>query len=433
MNKSKTITIALLISLIFISFSTLAGADGIFGFFEDGGYGTATGRLQFITMGRMRDGNDGFGSPMDGDAHAGSLAATVNYSSPVFQGFSVGAQYVHAFPTYSEGNYDGHKDAAYNLSISEYSKLNNAFIRYDFEHFGLTDTNLTIGRQSLALNFMTHYNIRQKAQAFEAAVFETKPMDDLKVTLGHLHRFSGWTSRDDLNSGSASNKFIDIEMVEDVPYSTKGFQFIETQYTGLPNASLWVYDYFGHDLYNTFGAKADYTFNPESKLQYTLRAHYITQWDVGKFAKETGTRVKSDAVQAGLKFTYGNLTIEPGIFKVTGDGPEDTLRTPFQPGLIGEEPLWEFDLSFEGGSMSYFLESTYGWGKNGLYFLYLQTDHKSNLPPSGTSKEYNLIYSRDLTDRSYLKIKLGNVEYDNHSGVKDGWLDEYRLFIGYRF
>lgn len=159
----------------------------------------------------------------------------------------------------------------------------------------------------------------------------------------------------------------------------------------------------------------------------------MAQWDVGEYEKETGTGVKADAFQTGLKMTYGDFSIEPGIFKVTGDGPEDTLHTPFQPAYIGMEPLWEFDLAFQGGSLSYFIESKYGWGKNGLYFLFLQTEHRRNLPPAGTSREFNLIYSRDITKNAILKVKLGNVAYDNHSDVKDGWLDEYRLFVGYKF
>ncbi len=422
---------AILISFLFPSASN---ADDIVKQIEEAGYGSISGQIQHISMGRTRDGNDGFGSPLAGDAHAGSLTITANYLSPEYKGFSLGLQYVHAIETHSAGSYDGHKNAAYNLSISDFAKLNNVFIRYNFESFGLKESNLTVGRQSLNYNFMTNYNIRQKAQAFEAVVFETKEIDDLTVTLGHLSRFSSWTSKDDLNDGSGSAKFIDIENVEGVPYSTKGFQFLETSYTGIPNTSLSIYDYFGHDLYNTFGAKIDYTFNPESTFKYMYRFHYITQWDVGKFSERTGTSVKADTFQTGLKMMYGNFSIEPGIFKVTGDGPEDTLHTPFQPALIGEEPLFEFDLSFEGGSLSYFLESSYNWGeKNSLYFLYLQTKHRRDLSPGGTSREFNLIYSRDITEKAYLKVKLGNVEYNNHSGVKDGWLNEYRLFLGYKF
>lgn len=424
--------IFIVINLVLLTVSH-AEEENSFLSLEEAGYGKLSGQVQHITMGRTRGGNDGFGSPLGGDAHAGSLAVTANYISPEYLGLSLGLQYVHAFELYSEGSYDGRKNAAYNLSISDFSKLNNAFIKYNFEQFGLKDTSITAGRQSLDLNFMTHYNIRQKAQAFEAIVFETEAIENLNVTLGHLSKFSSWTSKDDLNSGSTSNKFIDVENVENVNYSTKGFQFIESEFTGIPNAILSVYDYFGHDLYNTFGSKLDYSINPDSKLNYMFRFHYMTQWDVGKFAKETGTAVKADAFQTGIKMSYGNFSIEPGIFKVTGDGPEDTLHTPFQPRYIGEEPLFEIDLSFEGGSLSYFIESTFDWSKNSLYFLFLQTEHRKDLFPAGTSREFNLIYTRDITKKAYFKVKLGNVAYNNHSDVKDGWLNEYRFFLGYRF
>ncbi|MGR3218525.1 MAG: hypothetical protein ACUZ8H_01725 [Candidatus Anammoxibacter sp.] len=467
--------------LMILSLSALSAADESFLSLAEKGYGTVSGKIQYLTMGRIRDGNDAFGSFLGGDAHSGSLALTTNYVSPVFKGFSLGLQYVHSEEIYSEGNFDSdrkrgidnlsddsrsllndafrnrdfsnigrsdflrmlsevntdnnRKSPAYNLSNSGFSKLNNAFIRYDFGNIGLRNTRITIGRQSLDLTFATKYNIRQKDQAFEAIVFETSPIDDLAVTIGHLSKFSSWTSRDDLNDGSTSNKFIDVANVESVPYNTKGFQFIETRFTGIPNTILTVYDYFGHDLYNTFGFKVDYTVNPYSTfIQYNPKLHYIKQWDVGRFAGETGTPVSADVIQAGLKMTKGNFSIEPGIFWVAGDGPENTLHTPFQPAYIIEEPLFEVDIGFEGGSFSYFIESSYAWGgKNSLYFLFLQTEHRNNLSPSGFSREFNLIYSRDITEKSYFKIKLGTVEYENDDSVRDGWLDEYRFFLGYRF
>ncbi|MGR3179347.1 MAG: hypothetical protein ACUZ8E_14965 [Candidatus Anammoxibacter sp.] len=425
------------VSLLIILFlSTVANAGESFLSLAEKGYGTVSGKIQYLTMGRIRDGNDGFGSSLGGDAHSGSLALTTNYASPVFKGFSIGLQYVHSEEIYSEGNFDnGRKNPAYNLSNSGFSKLNNAFLRYDFSNIGLKDTSLTIGRQSLDLTFATKYNIRQKAQAFEAIVFATNIIDNLAVTIGHLSKFSSWTSKDDLNTGNSSNKFIDVENVESVPYNTKGFQFIETRFTGIPNTILTVYDYFGHDLYNTFGFKVDYTFNPDSTfIQYNPKLHYIKQWDVGRFAKDAGTPVGADVIQAGLKMTKGNFSIEPGIFWVTGDGPEDTLHAPFQPAYIIEEPLFEIDIGYEGGSFSYFLESSYAWGgKNSLYVLFLQTEHRNNLAPSGYSREFNLIYSRDITEKSFFKIKLGTVEYENDDSVRDGWLDEYRFFLGYRF
>ena len=419
--------------LHYFSIPTISYAENSFLSLEESGYGKLSGEIQYISMGRTRDGNDGFGAPFDGDAHAGSIAITTNYLSPVYKGFSIGLQYILSFELNSAGGYDGRKNAAYNLDVSDFAILNNAFLTYNFEHLGLKDTNITIGRQSLDLNFLTKYNIRHKDQAFEAVVFETKAIDDLHITLGHLSKFSSWTSKDDLSESAVSNRFIEVENVESVPYNTKGFQFLEMKFTGIPNTTLTVYDYFGHDLYNTFGSKLDYTINPQSKLQYMFRFHYISQWDVGRFSKETGTSVKSDAFQTGLKMTYGNFSIEPGIFKVTGNGPEDTLHTPFQPKYIGEEPLFESDLGFEGGTISYFLESTYEWGRNSLYLLYLQTKDRKSLPVKGTSKEFNLLYSRELTEKFYLKVQLGNVEYNNHSGTKDGWLNEYRFYLGYRF
>ncbi len=396
-------------------------------------YGTLFGQIQSLSMGRIRSGNDGYGDAMGKDAHSGSLAITINYLSPELLNFTFGLQYMHVFEMYTGGNYQGEKNAAYNLSNSDFSLLNNVFVKYNFKHPYLKDTNITIGRQSLNLTFLSKYNVRQKDQAFEAIVFQSEAIDKLAITLGHLEKFSSYTSRYDLYEGNLSSKFIDIEKVEKVPYSTKGFQFVEAQYSGIPKTIITLYDYFGHDLYNTFGGKIDYTFNPDSKLQHTLRLHYIKQWDVGKFAKVTGAGVNSNAYQAGIKTAIGNFSIEPGIFKVTGNDYSDSLHTPFQPDYIIEGPLIETDLGFEAGSLSYYLESSYDWEKSSLYLLFLQSKHKHSPLPTGYSREFDLIYSHDITEKIYLKLKLGTVEFDNRNSVRDGWVNDYRLFLGFRF
>ncbi|MBT6225701.1 MAG: hypothetical protein HOI47_03480, partial [Candidatus Scalindua sp.] len=58
------------------------------------------------------------------------------------------------------------------------------------KRFGLKDTKITIGRQSLDLNLIANYNIHQEDQAFEAIVFETKAIDKLAITTGHLEKIS---------------------------------------------------------------------------------------------------------------------------------------------------------------------------------------------------------------------------------------------------
>ncbi|MBT3878666.1 MAG: outer membrane porin, OprD family [Candidatus Scalindua sp.] len=422
-----------ILAIVCLLFTTTSNAEDLFHSLKKAGYGKLTGQVQHLSMGRTRGGFDGFGSALGRDAHSGTIAFTGNYLSPEFQNFTLGLQYVHAIELYSRGGFEGDSNQAHNLSNSDFSLLNNAFISYDFKRFGIKDTKITIGRQSLDLNFVANYNIRQKNQAFEAIVFETKAIDKLAITMGHLEKFSSWTSRYNVHEGSTSNHFISIENVEEVPYSTNGFKFIETEFSGIPNTVLTVYDYFGHDLYNTIGSKIDYTINPNSELKFIPRFHYIKQWDVGRFKKRTGTVVKANAFQTGLKMTFKGFSVEPGIFKVMGHDPQNNLQVPFFGRYIINEPLFEIDLGFTGGSLSYFLESSYGWGKNSLYFLCLHTEQSTDLPRDGYSREFNLIYSRDITESAYFKIKLGNVEYHNHDTIEDGFLNEYRLFLGYRF
>ena len=211
-----------ILAIVCLLFTTTSNAEDLFHSLKKAGYGKLTGQVQHLSMGRTRGGFDGFGSALGRDAHSGTIAFTGNYLSPEFQNFTLGLQYVHAIELYSRGGFEGDSNQAHNLSNSDFSLLNNAFISYDFKRFGIKDTKITIGRQSLDLNFVANYNIRQKNQAFEAIVFETKAIDKLAITMGHLEKFSSWTSRYNVHEGSTSNHFISIENVEKVSYSTNG-------------------------------------------------------------------------------------------------------------------------------------------------------------------------------------------------------------------
>ena len=94
----------------------------------------------------------------------GTTAATLNYISPKFGGFSFGLQYIYAWKFYSVGDREafGNQDPAYVLSNSDYSLLNNAFLRYDLDNLGLKESSLTLGRQCIDFTFAATYNIRQK-------------------------------------------------------------------------------------------------------------------------------------------------------------------------------------------------------------------------------------------------------------------------------
>ncbi len=391
-------------------------------------YGRFSGNIQTLFMGRRFDNR----SDRADQLHSATIATTINYQSPTFIGLSLGGQYIHVSKGYSRGDEEDFNDVdpGYILSNSDYTLLNNAYLRYNFAGLGLENTVLTVGHQALDLNFVSRYNIRQKDQSFEAVVFESSDISNMKISFGILDKFSSWSSRDDLTRGTTANGFIPVEKTEGATYTATGIQFVDMTYKGFDRTRLSLYDYYGDKLYNTFGITADYTVIDREDFTQDIRFKYIGQRGIGTFERFTGFDLRSDAVQAGLKFSSAAFSIEPGIFIVTGDGEENNLRTPFQPKLIIEEPLVENDIGFLGGSRSFYLESNYQWSNHSLYMLYLYT-HYDTTNMNGVTNELDILYTRNLTENWYARIKLGLFDVDGDLG--NSTVFDYRIFVGYNF
>ena len=92
-----------ILTIVCLLFTTTSNAEVLFHSLKEAGYGTLTGQIQHISMGRTRGGFDSLGSPLGGDAHAGSLAITGNYLSPEYLNFTLGLQYVQSLELYSRG------------------------------------------------------------------------------------------------------------------------------------------------------------------------------------------------------------------------------------------------------------------------------------------------------------------------------------------
>lgn len=365
-------------------------------------------KLQSIFMGRDFD-----YPPME-EQHAGSSAVILDYLSDDFSGFLIGAQYIYAAQLYSGGSDTNRYDSAYKLHNSNYDILNKLYLKYHFGQFGWERSYLKIGRLALDLNFIRKYNLRYKDQAVEAAVVHLGDYDDWVFDFGHLEKFSSWTSKNNSSDPGIGNAFEDIEHVEDVPYSTPGFQFLETVYTGFEDSTISFYDYYGHDLYNSFGLHVDHVLHA-GEWKTVLKARYITQNDIGRFPQ----RLNTHAGQFGIQFKRNSFSIEEGLFMVKGSA----VKLPFNANLIITEPLLGPPGLYDENSHTIYLESSYSCGKHGLYGLFLHTDYAA-----GHSAEADLIYGYDATDNFCIKVKLAYA-YDDASQ----WASDYRLCVGYQF
>jgi hypothetical protein len=367
----------------------------------------------------------------NGDAISGSLAATVNYRSPSFYGVSFQGQYIHALELFEGGTIDFPSEEAHFLSNSRFSILNEAFVEFSLAELGAPDTMLRIGRQIPNYDFAPAYDVRQKAQSFEAIIFSSRPTSWLNIDLGHVDSFSSWSSRRE------AVEFQKIAEVLGVPYGTAGMQFISVTGEPIRGARATLYDWHAHDLFNTFGAKLDLTLSAGQTGSSVLQAHYMGQRDVGRMDDDGFGEIEADVLDLGVEFKKGALALKPGVTVAFGDGPENDLLLPFRSTLtIDTEVIW-FTRQFQGGSRSAYLRATYAFGNTVLYGMYVLTDHDQDRGPvtgnGALDQELDLALTHNFTNHLYLSLVAGYGFQNNHDGLENSSANDVRLFIGYAF
>lgn len=388
------------------------------------GIGTVSGKIQALFMRRDFDGED---------ASSGTLAETLNYKSPHFGPFTFGLQYIRADRLFEGGSLEpAHGNGqAWHILNTDFHVLNEAYVNLNFDFLDLPGTDLTVGRQIADYNFAPTYNCRQKPQAIEAAVLSSSDIiSGVSFELGHIEKFSSWSTRDGGNAVYKAS-FNDIEDViadsEGIASpDTHGMQFVTVSSGIIPQTDVTVYDLYGANLYNTFGAKADIKMLESDELRVTWKNHYIMQSDVGDFANDLDART----LESALEFKTGNLMVQPGVMTVFGG---DDLRHPFESSLTWESLLDWYTRPNLDGSDSAYLKSTYTFGDTLLYALYFVTDHDRATDGGAFDQELDIVINHDVTDRLYVTLKLGYGYRDNRAGNPNTSREDYRLFVGYTF
>lgn len=393
------------------------------------GYGTVSGKLQLLTMGR---GGNLRSPDIDEDAYSSSLAFSLNYKTPTYQGVSLGAQFIHAWDLGEGGTIDIEEGPAWFLSNSGFTLLNDAHIDYNFTHLGLAKTLLRVGRIPLNLDFAPSYAIRQKEQAYEAVTLSSQDIPGVDLSLGHIERYSSWSSRTRTDSNVITYEFIDVADTENVPYSTSGMQFASIAYNGLPHTSLTVYDFFGQDLYNTAGFKAAYTIGSGDSFQTVLKAGYSNQRDVGRFNSDGGGEVESDVYDLSVQFKVGDFSLEPGFFGVAGDEAKNNYHVPFRTSFTVDPLMMWYPRVFGGGSDSFYLKSTYKWRNTSFYMLYVLTKTAEFIDHGSLDQEIDLVIGQKLWTHWSVTFKGAYGVRDAGTG-SDWHQSDLRLFIAYNF
>ena len=288
---------------------------------------------------------------------------------------------------------------------------------------------MKVGRQIVNYDFAPTYNIRQKDQAFEAAILKLEPVEGLRIDAGHLERFSSWSSRRADSAYAWQADFVDVEKRAGNPYASNGFQFISAVYDGCVPWSFALYDFYGSDLYNTFGAKASYKWDLGGDAgALTLRGHWANQRDVGGWdTVGTNTSFETDVVELAVDWARGGLTLSTGAVLVTGDDFQTPFRTSFS---IDTELLW-YTEQFIGETDSWFLKAVYKTNKWLFYALLVVDGHEDDT----TCSEIDGVVKYSFNEHLFTSVKagFGHRDYPSGSGKSNTDAIDLRWFLGWTF
>jgi len=407
------------------------GQGGVVDRLNSQGIGTFSGKAQMLFMRYdWEHGGD------DGDANAATLALTLDYRSPELNGVTVGVQVIESMRLFEGGSMDPDHGADWVMGNSDFGLFNEAFVDVRLGLVGLDNTVLSVGRKILNLDFAPSYAYRQKAQSYEGVFVTWDENEALSLTAGHIERMSSWFSWDRTDNRVLEYHFVDVEDLEranGVGYSTRGMDFVSLTLSGLPETSVTLYDFYGHDLYNTFGAKVRHQMALVEGLDTAVQGHYIGQRDVGRMDSDGAGDIDADLCDLSLSVSKGGLTVQLGVTSLAGRGQKDELHVPFRTNLtIDPEMLW-YTRQFMGGSDSYYAMSTYSRGNTFVYALYVLTDHEAYVDGGAVDQEVNLMVSRKVTDNFTASALFGFGHRNNKAGGADINAEDCRLILAYRF
>lgn len=405
--------------------------------------GEFSGELRYLWM---KDRFSGDASqPWNGSAYAGTASAQLNYHSDEFWGLKLGAQYIYAYTTHS----DGEDMTQAWLANGDLNVLNELYLNYNMKALGLEKTDLRVGRQIVestdgawqGLDFLVKKDIRHKAQAIEGIVLTSQDIDNLSLSIGHIDKFSnwGWTPREGDGFENVEDAYLrnlgfttgnaDLSGIS----ANKGTQFISATYTGFEGLALTVYDFYAHDIINTIGTKAVYNIADAT----SLKVHYVHQDSIGEtdsvLQDELGEELDSDLLDLSITTRFGSMDVELGylaVFKAGGDTFGDFIA-PFDFFSVPSDQLLVYTHSFAEGAESYYVQGR-GMITDNLFLLgmYTYTTHENR---DFDAQEVDVILSYDITE-NFSIATLGAMGWRSGKGNSaSGKATDFRLYASYKF
>ena len=382
------------------------GQESVFKTINQKGIGILDATAQSFLIHRSGQSNTSFNNT------ASSLAFVLNYESPTYKNLSLNISYIQAVRYQKQGK------TAELLQNNSFSSINNISLNYHLNKLGFKDGTISVGRFPLNTEFMTTYQIRQKQQAYEGVLLDLGKVKNWNFKLGYITKFSSWKSNlSDFNS--ISRTYVNRDDI------TSTQEFAEASYNSKEgHTRLTLYYNVANDILKIGGLSYQQRIlSVNNILNINFKGKGITQWSA-KSSNNTAVH----GIQSGLLASYEDFNIEGGLFLVRGKKTiENTfLQNPFGAKLILSEPLIGTDNSFDKGSESYYIESSYRFPTGKIYALLLHT-HTENI----VSNEFNVIASYNINKKWSPSLKLGFLK-ENSTDTNSDVLD-IRLVLSYAF
>ncbi|GAB5559801.1 MAG: hypothetical protein SynsKO_14480 [Synoicihabitans sp.] len=358
-----------------------------------------------------------FGDDVQGASGAASLMLDFSWQS--LQRIVLNGQFVHAARFFEEGR----SEAAYWLSNDDSSVLNELALTVDLGTEANRTSRLRLGRLRETYDFFPSYkNARHKVQAFEGLVWQTEFGEELTIDLGHLERFSSWSSRKG-GPSRVNSDFITLTERLGESGSDTGVQFLSADLKN-GRSIFTVYDYYSHDFYNNLGLKMSRSLgDPDHASTWKINLRY--DWQRGLSG---GLRPEHDAsaVELTLGYQHGGFSWNAGWTRV---GSRNSFLAPFRTNYEIDMSLLWYTNQFEADTNSFHWKGI--WKRNSwiLYGLLISAEHSDR-----RENEANMVVRHTFGNGMWVALfgGYGSREFDR-AARDDQWARDLRLYFGQTF
>jgi len=388
--------------------ASFASAGSIVEQFNEKDVGTLSGRLQTLSM--YRDYDNG------ANAQSTTLGLKLDYLSKEYEGWTAGASYIGV------GVLDSMDYAATGnpgdalVGNGRVNLLNEAYLSYNMEALGFTNTTATVGRKVTVGEVFRADDFRQKPRSIEAVQIESADIHKTRILAGHAWELSNWIDADPLW------KFENLDNA-----GSDGITWIEAVNTCVSDLEVAAFGAYADDLATLLGTRARWTLAENTALLGYLRLE-----------EEAGDADGHDATVFGLSMEQkiDNLTLEGGYFGVSGDNLVFQELTTGINHALGSS-MMIYAQQFNGGADTLYLKAVTKLEDTGtvLYGLYNYTRHDEDKTDLRSAQELNLVVKQPVPKFDHLTIafKCGIGTRDGINGASDTTATDARLFVTYTF